>query len=260
MAADPAAAATLPGRSAAGGPLAALILGGIAVGLSPLFVRLSELGPVATAFHRVLWALPLLWLWMRVDEARAGKRAPIATPRAWYFLKERVRGRFLLGMVLALAGAAPLAGASAELGGRYLLGDAFGLVTALFFGAYMVAIAALRTVAPASRIMFWSTLVTCLGLLPLSLAVGESLWPTSPAGLGVLIALAWISHCGGQGLIAYALGRLPASYSSLVILIEPLTAAMVGWIWLGEALGPLQIAAGTVVLFGIVLARPPRGG
>lgn len=42
-------------------PLAALILGGAAIGGSPIFVRLSEVGPLATAFWRVALALiPLL--------------------------------------------------------------------------------------------------------------------------------------------------------------------------------------------------------
>jgi hypothetical protein len=39
----------------------------VAIGASPIFVRLSEVGPAATAFHRMLWALPLLWLWTKFD-------------------------------------------------------------------------------------------------------------------------------------------------------------------------------------------------
>ncbi|MGO7424864.1 EamA/RhaT family transporter, partial [Rhizobium ruizarguesonis] len=37
--------------------LAALLLGGAAIGGSPIFVRLSEVGPMATAFWRVALAL-----------------------------------------------------------------------------------------------------------------------------------------------------------------------------------------------------------
>jgi drug/metabolite transporter (DMT)-like permease len=59
----------------------------------------------------------------------------------------------------------------------------------------------------------------------------------------------------GQGLIAYALGHLPASFSALVILIEPLTAAILGWVWLGEALGIRQAIGGVIVLAGIIVAR-----
>ena len=51
--------------------LPALVLGSIFIGASPIFVRLSELGPLATAFHRVFWALPPLYIWMRL--ARGGR-------------------------------------------------------------------------------------------------------------------------------------------------------------------------------------------
>lgn len=46
--------------------LALLALFGGALGTSvvPLFVRLSEVGPSSTAFHRTLLAIPFLWIWM----------------------------------------------------------------------------------------------------------------------------------------------------------------------------------------------------
>jgi drug/metabolite transporter (DMT)-like permease len=88
---------------------------------------------------------------------------------------------------------------------------------------------------------------------------GEPLLPGTASGWIVLLALAWISQAMGQGLIAYALGHLPASFSALAILIEPLTAAILGWVWLGEALGGLQAVGGVVVLAGIAVARRASG-
>jgi len=56
--------------------MAALLIGGAAIGGSPIFVRLSEVGPMATAFWRVALALiPLLaWSWCR--GAGASDRRP----------------------------------------------------------------------------------------------------------------------------------------------------------------------------------------
>jgi drug/metabolite transporter (DMT)-like permease len=50
--------------------LPALLLGVIALGFSPIFVRLSEVGPIATAVNRLVLPLPLFWalLWARPDE------------------------------------------------------------------------------------------------------------------------------------------------------------------------------------------------
>ncbi len=56
--------------------LPALILGGLAIGSSPIFVRLSEVGPVATAVWRVALALPILFLWYRAERARGEAARP----------------------------------------------------------------------------------------------------------------------------------------------------------------------------------------
>lgn len=45
-------------------PILAACLGSSLVGASAIFVRLSDLGPITTAFYRILFALPLLAIWM----------------------------------------------------------------------------------------------------------------------------------------------------------------------------------------------------
>ena len=276
--------------------LPAVLAGGIAIGFSPIFVRLSELGPVATGFYRMFLALPLLWLWMRLETRRAAGKRPVewlavalpgvlfagdilfwhwsityttvanatllanfapvvVTLGAWLFLRERITAMFLLGMALAMGGAALLVNASVALGSRYVLGDMLGLITACFFGSYVIAVARVRDRMAASTLMLYSSAVTALLLLVATVISGENLLPASASGWSVLVALAWVSQATGQGLIAYALGHLPASFSALAILIEPLTAAILGWAWLGEALSVLQAIGGAIVLAGIMVAR-----
>ena len=79
--------------------------------------------------------------------------------------------------------------------------------------------------------------------------------PSSAFGWWMLVGLALISHAAGQGLIAYALAHLPAAFSSVSLLFQPVMAALFAWVLLAEGLVPLQIAGGIVVLFGIYLAR-----
>jgi drug/metabolite transporter (DMT)-like permease len=55
---------TSPNRLA----LIALLVGGVAIGGSPIFVRLSEVGPMATAFWRVALALFPLLIWAKATE------------------------------------------------------------------------------------------------------------------------------------------------------------------------------------------------
>jgi drug/metabolite transporter (DMT)-like permease len=48
--------------------LAALLVGGLVMGFSPVFVREAEVGAFASAFWRVLFALPLLYVWARIEK------------------------------------------------------------------------------------------------------------------------------------------------------------------------------------------------
>jgi drug/metabolite transporter (DMT)-like permease len=64
-----------------------------------------------------------------------------------------------------------------------------------------------------------------------------------------------VSQIAGQGLIAYSLAHLPAAFSSVGLLLQPVIAALIAWGLLGEPLVALQIAGGLMVLAGIWLAR-----
>jgi drug/metabolite transporter (DMT)-like permease len=61
--------------------LAALIAGALFAGSSTLFVRLNELGPVASAFYRAFLALPPLWFAMRWETRPAARGAGPLTRR-----------------------------------------------------------------------------------------------------------------------------------------------------------------------------------
>jgi drug/metabolite transporter (DMT)-like permease len=64
----------------------------------------------------------------------------------------------------------------------------------------------------------------------------------------------------GQSFIAYGFGHLPASFSSVSLLWQPVVAAVVAWPLLGEPLRGIQIAGGVVTLLGIALASGSLGG
>lgn len=280
--------------------LAALFAGAAAIAFAPIFVRLSEIGPVATAFYRLAFALPVLWLWMGLEHAahparrRPGSRrdylrlaaagvffagdlalwhgailltsvanatlfanfAPVfVTLGAWFLFGQRASATFVAGLATAVGGAVLLIGDSVALSLRNVAGDAMGLLTAVFYGAYLLSVSRLRAEFSTATIMAWSAAATCACLLVLAMVLGEPLIALSAGGWAVLAALALVSHVGGQGLIAYALAHLPAPFSSVGLLLQPVLAAALAWWLLGEALRPWQLAGGLVVLAGIALAR-----
>jgi len=270
--------------------LFALFFGATCIALSPIFVRLSEAGPTATAFWRVALAVPVLWMFFRAPlggpkllflaagTAFAGDLAfwhtsiqltsvanstllanlasIFVTLAAWVLWRQRPRPLFLAALALALLGVALLVHTSLSFSRTALLGDALGVVTAMFYAWYILAVKGLRDRGAATlQVMAVTSTLTAVILLPVALATGEQMLPSSAYGWWILLGLALISHAAGQGLIAYALAHLPAPFSSVGLLLQPVVAAFFAWVLLSEPLVALQIAGGLVVLAAIWLAR-----
>lgn len=56
----------------------ALLLGATCIGFSGIFVRFADVGPAAAGFWRMAFALPVLGLWMGLEQRRPGRPAATA--------------------------------------------------------------------------------------------------------------------------------------------------------------------------------------
>jgi drug/metabolite transporter (DMT)-like permease len=182
--------------------------------------------------------------------------APIVVAAAaWAWLGERPTLPFLAGLVMAIVGGFLLARASAGMTQSHLAGDALGLLTAVFYAGYLLAVKMLRTGQTTSTVMAGSSFVGALALLPLALSLGDTMLPATSGGWAVLIALALLSQVCGQGLIAWALGHLTASFSALGLLTQTAAAAALAWVLFGESFTVLQSIGIILVAAGLVVAR-----
>ena len=196
-----------------------LILGAVLISFSGIFVRISELGPSATAFHRLFLALPIFWLWMAqeirdepdrlplhlrdwwllalcglfmagdlvfwhwslrmtsvANATLLGNSAPVfVTLAGWLLFGQRFSRLYLAGLLLAFGGAAVLVGISFGHGERPFLGDLLGIIVGAFYGGYIMLVGRLRGRLSTATVMGVSGVFTCLALLPVALASGESL-------------------------------------------------------------------------------------
>ncbi|MBN8752337.1 MULTISPECIES: DMT family transporter [Variovorax] len=171
------------------------------------------------------------------------------------FLGKKFNSGFLFGMLFALAGAFILIGHRLDFGSSYMAGNLLGLLTAVFYGSYLLAVSLVRSNYRTMTVMAWSSVGTLIVLLPITLLRGESLVPHTLHGMLMLLALALISHVGGQGLIAYALAKLPAALSSITLLIQPVIATVLGAYLFHEYLSVTEFVGGVIILVGIVTAR-----
>ena len=180
----------------------------------------------------------------------------LVTIVAWLVLREAPRPVFLLGMSLAVAGAVGMAVFKADGGGAKAsyLGDGLSALTAVWYGGYFLAVREARRTLSTSAIMIWTSLIGAPILLVCALTLHEHLLASTAVGWGALALLA-VVHVAGQGSLAWALGRLPTALTAVVVLVQPVVAAALGWVIFGEALTPLQGLAGAVALGGVAVAQ-----
>jgi drug/metabolite transporter (DMT)-like permease len=284
-------------------PFIALLVGGMSIGFAGIFMRLSDVNPIASAFWRVALAAPCLWGWALYSRVslRPAQPTPFAAILAWagFFFagdmalwhsalhettvanatllsnfaplfivlfiwktqKIRFSFSFILGLVLAMAGAALLVLGKIHLPDHLttehhpMLGNLLGLISALFYAGYQLAIKEARHHYPTSILMAWSSTVTSLFLLPLALMSPGHFFPQHLSAWLPLLGLAFIAQIGGQTVIAFASAHLPTALSSVGLLVQPLTAAIAAWILFQEQLSLPQIMGGGLLLYGIYLSR-----
>jgi drug/metabolite transporter (DMT)-like permease len=280
--------------------LYALLLGAMAISFVPIFVRLSPVGPIATAFWRLAISAPVFWLWMnserrygrsthrpagRLDYARLALAglffaldlsvwhwsikfttianatmlanfAPIFVALfGWLIFGQKVSLRFVVGMLVALAGTVFLVGSSFGLSQQHILGDLLGVASAVFYSGYLLSIKRLRDDFSTPTIMLFVGLAALIVLFPVTLISGESFFSGSLSGWAALLLLALFSHAGGWSLITYAMAQLPAAFSSVTLLVQPVLATFLALVILGEPVGWMEIVGGALALLGIYLAR-----
>ncbi|MEW6690874.1 MAG: DMT family transporter, partial [Pseudomonadota bacterium] len=224
-----------------GPAILALLAGATCIALSPIWVRIADVGPTVSAFWRVALAVPLLWVLLfffpsgtlRTEKRQnllllaagcafagdlafwhwsiqftsvanstllANLASIFVTLAAWVLWKQRPTPVFLAGLAASLAGVAMLVRSSMDFSPTALLGDALGVITAMFYAWYLLSVKGVRERGAATlNLMAVTSTITAAMLLPVALASGEALLPGGAAGWLTLRGLAWISQSAGQG-------------------------------------------------------------
>lgn len=203
----------------------------------------------------------VIWYWSVkltsiANATLLGNMAPIyAVFAGHFFFGERFTKTLLFGTALALAGAVVLMGESVAVDVDNFLGDVLSLVAAGLYAGYIIGLGRLRRRFSSATVLLWTGAITAVLLVPCVLVSGDSLVAETAIGWAVLIALALVSHVGGHGLLAHALRHLPAVFSTVGLLLQPVFAVVLAWFVLSEAIGGRQAAGAAVVMAGIWLAH-----
>ena len=181
-----------------------------------------------------------------------GVNAPIFVAiGGWMLYGERPSGRFWAGFFVALAGMVYIVGTDVVLHPTFGLGDTLALAGAGFYGAYILYVQRARTGMDTLTFSTWCVCSGALALLPVCLLTHQRMWGMQPSEWAALFGLALATQLVGHLLLAYALGHLPATISSVVLLLQAPLTALFAWPTLGERIRVGQAIGGALVLAGI---------
>ena len=179
----------------------------------------------------------------------------------WLVLKERIGWRKITGIALAFAGVLLVVSkgnlASVSIGKFGAPGDRLILISAVNWAVFSVLSRRGLKSHSASLMMFY---VMTFGWIFTSIlfftntGLGELAGLTDKGWLGILFLGVF---CSGLAYIAWydALQVLSAAQTGVFLYIEPLVAVVVAFFILSEAITPISMMGGGVILFGVWLVN-----
>ena len=242
-----------------------------ASGLLAAFFALRR-RPLAARGRPLLWALAAgacfggdlaLWNTAIVQTSLANatflvNTTPVYVGLASYLLPgERPGPRFAGGAALALVGTALLV--RTDWGGAEAVrGDLLALAAALFYSGYLLLMKAVRRSVPTLEALLAAGAGASAVLGLTALLRGDALAGFPPSSWLAFAAAAVVAQLGGVMGVVWSLRYLRASFASVALLAQPVGTSILGWLLMGEALGPLQMAGGAAVGLGILLASQEK--
>jgi drug/metabolite transporter (DMT)-like permease len=212
-------------------------------------------GGVFSGIDFTLWSLAVN-LTFAGNATLLGNAAPLWVALfAWLVLREKLPGRFWLGLALTLGGAVLVMGSDFFLHPAFGIGDILGLSSSIFYAGYFISTQRGREWLDPLTYVWLAASATAIVLLVINLILHNPLSGYSPETWLVFLASAVISQTLGYLAMSYALGHLPASVVSPTMIGQPVLTVILAIPLLNEIPAVWQIAGGIVVLAGILLVH-----
>ena len=223
--------------------------------------RLALAAGVFFAADLVFWHTAIGFVGAGLATVLANLQVVLVGLVAWAVLGERPHARVLAAVPVVLVGVVAISGVvgAGAYGDDPLLGVAFGVLTAIAYAGFFLTLRAGNADPrrPAGPLLDATVTAAFVSAGAGALLGDVDLVPTWPAH-GWLLALALNSQVLGWLLISVSLPRLPAAVTSVMLMLQPTTAVLLGMVLLDERPSAVQLAGVAVVVVGVALAASAR--
>jgi len=179
--------------------------------------------------------------------------SPIFAAVLGTLLGDRVSRRELVGIAIAGAGCAVLAGGDWRAGGTALAGDGLALIGAASGAAYLVVGRRLRAAAPLLPYLGAVNAIAAAALITAALTLGAPLAALPAHAYAACAGAAVFASLVGHSLLNAAVRTTPAHLVALAGLGEPIGSSLITWLVFGERPPLHAVLGGTIVLAGIAV-------
>ncbi len=221
-----------------------------------LLVWLLVLSIVFT-LTQLLWSLSLAQTTVANSEILHCFSPKFTTLAGWLLFTKRFGNRFLTGMVIT-TGVAIAIGVSDISYSVSLKGDGLALLSAVFWGGYIMSMEKLRSYLSPTMIVMWASVSCAVLSRPVILITNDGMLPNGAESWLTLILLGF-NTIACHGLMAYSLKWLSSALMATILLCSPILTAVVGWALFSETLSQINLFGLAVILVGIYLATSDEG-
>tara|TARA_R110002072_G_scaffold6364_7_gene37599 strand:- start:10290 stop:11198 length:909 start_codon:yes stop_codon:yes gene_type:complete len=252
------------------------LLGGFS--MLPLFFlfRTSRLTKILSLKIAGLGALffalfPFMFSWGFVYTSAARGSLVLATMPIWAMLISKAIGHESINKNSLIAIGLSLLGLTVALSDKLMMisgeeiifkGEVIMLLTAIIGGIYATFARQVLKEVPASMFTPLAMLSGCLCLLPFSVAngIGDHVVALTTVEKGLMLYLGVIAGGLAFFLLNWVLNKSTATFTTIFVTLNPITAIILGYLFLGEVI-ELNFVIGVVIVFiglGFVMRSHPR--
>ena len=273
-------------------PRLSLLIGIICISFSPIFVRLGDASPLASAFYRIflawvalapyaifgkklkiarrdlliallggvifagdiaVWNMSLMKISATISTLVANL-APVWVGLLSYLILRKKSGRnFWIGTAVAIAGMITLVGFNKIVQLQFNIGFVYALIASFFYAVYiMITKGVLRNISTVT-FMFYNMLGASIFMLAVCSFRHDNLIQFSTPTWFCLIGVGLICQLTGWITINYAINHLEATKVSIALLSQTVIAGFWAMLFLGEKLEFNEIIGSVIVLAGIAI-------
>ncbi|MCJ7694254.1 MAG: DMT family transporter [Anaerolineaceae bacterium] len=178
---------------------------------------------------------------------------------AIFLLHEKYSGIFWPGMALVLTGAFAVSGARfTDFSKVSFAGEGFAIISSFFYAAYFIFSQKARHRFRILPYLFVTSIVSLLVLGLIIFARGLPIFGYERSTYLVFLTAGLFSQLGGYFCLFYALGNIPASIVSSILVLQPVITSLLAIRLFGEKISMIQIIGGVFVLGGIYLINSSK--